>query len=229
MHADLHPGNLVLLPGGRLGMLNFGAAAAPATVTLAGDCWPAEPGQPFPARRPSPPSGSHHPYLYYLRTRSCCRFPGKSLLDRGTKSITEPVLASAPRIILPYPIIRPTTVRRRLTFPNSGNGEAITVRAEIPATIRIRFLVTTIQSLSQLKIASIRRKSRKPQSAQMVSRAGAAICGIWLTVAAASSPPATAVAGAVSTAGCDRTCTTDCSSGSKYPLTGGCALWTFGA
>jgi predicted unusual protein kinase regulating ubiquinone biosynthesis (AarF/ABC1/UbiB family) len=28
MHADLHPGNFLLLPGGRLGMLDFGAAAA---------------------------------------------------------------------------------------------------------------------------------------------------------------------------------------------------------
>ena len=28
MHADLHPGNFVLLPGGRLGMLDFGAVAA---------------------------------------------------------------------------------------------------------------------------------------------------------------------------------------------------------
>jgi predicted unusual protein kinase regulating ubiquinone biosynthesis (AarF/ABC1/UbiB family) len=28
MHADLHPGNFLLLPGGRLGMLDFGATAA---------------------------------------------------------------------------------------------------------------------------------------------------------------------------------------------------------
>jgi len=28
MHADLHPGNFLLLPGGRLGMLDFGAVAA---------------------------------------------------------------------------------------------------------------------------------------------------------------------------------------------------------
>ena len=28
MHADLHPGNFLLLPGGRLGMVDFGAAAA---------------------------------------------------------------------------------------------------------------------------------------------------------------------------------------------------------
>jgi predicted unusual protein kinase regulating ubiquinone biosynthesis (AarF/ABC1/UbiB family) len=28
MHADLHPGNFLLLPGGQLGMLDFGAAAA---------------------------------------------------------------------------------------------------------------------------------------------------------------------------------------------------------
>ena len=28
MHADLHPGNFILLPGGRLGMLDFGAVAA---------------------------------------------------------------------------------------------------------------------------------------------------------------------------------------------------------
>jgi predicted unusual protein kinase regulating ubiquinone biosynthesis (AarF/ABC1/UbiB family) len=28
MHADLHPGNFLLLPGGGLGMLDFGAAAA---------------------------------------------------------------------------------------------------------------------------------------------------------------------------------------------------------
>jgi hypothetical protein len=28
MHADLHPGNFLLLPGGRLAMLDFGAAAA---------------------------------------------------------------------------------------------------------------------------------------------------------------------------------------------------------
>src|SRR5690242_10421531 len=28
IHADLHPGNFLLLPGGRLGMLDFGAAAA---------------------------------------------------------------------------------------------------------------------------------------------------------------------------------------------------------
>ena len=28
MHADLHPGNFPLLPGGRLGMLDFGAVAA---------------------------------------------------------------------------------------------------------------------------------------------------------------------------------------------------------
>jgi predicted unusual protein kinase regulating ubiquinone biosynthesis (AarF/ABC1/UbiB family) len=27
MHADLQPGNFLLLPGGRLGMLDFGAAA----------------------------------------------------------------------------------------------------------------------------------------------------------------------------------------------------------
>jgi predicted unusual protein kinase regulating ubiquinone biosynthesis (AarF/ABC1/UbiB family) len=30
MHADLHPGNFLLLPGGRLGMLDFGAVAATA-------------------------------------------------------------------------------------------------------------------------------------------------------------------------------------------------------
>ena len=28
MHADLHPGNFLLLPGGRLGMLDYGAVAA---------------------------------------------------------------------------------------------------------------------------------------------------------------------------------------------------------
>jgi predicted unusual protein kinase regulating ubiquinone biosynthesis (AarF/ABC1/UbiB family) len=28
MHADLHPGNFLLLPGSRLGMLDFGATAA---------------------------------------------------------------------------------------------------------------------------------------------------------------------------------------------------------
>jgi hypothetical protein len=28
MHADLHPGNFLRLPGGRLGMLDFGAVAA---------------------------------------------------------------------------------------------------------------------------------------------------------------------------------------------------------
>jgi predicted unusual protein kinase regulating ubiquinone biosynthesis (AarF/ABC1/UbiB family) len=28
MHADLHPGTFLLLPGGRLGMLDFGAVAA---------------------------------------------------------------------------------------------------------------------------------------------------------------------------------------------------------
>src|SRR5256886_17139771 len=28
MHADLHSGNFLLLPGGRLGMLDFGAVAA---------------------------------------------------------------------------------------------------------------------------------------------------------------------------------------------------------
>src|SRR5580698_6998993 len=48
MHADLHPGNFLLLPGGRLGMLDFGAVAAMpggipapfgqlATAVLAGD------------------------------------------------------------------------------------------------------------------------------------------------------------------------------------------------
>jgi len=48
MHADLHPGNFLLLPGGRLGMLDFGAVAATphgipapfgqlATAVLAGD------------------------------------------------------------------------------------------------------------------------------------------------------------------------------------------------
>ena len=48
MHADLHPGNFLLLPGGRLGMLDFGAVAAVpggipvpfgqlAAVVLAGD------------------------------------------------------------------------------------------------------------------------------------------------------------------------------------------------
>ena len=47
MHADLHPGNFLLLPGGRLGMLDFGAVATPggipapfgqlAAAVLAGD------------------------------------------------------------------------------------------------------------------------------------------------------------------------------------------------
>ena len=60
MHADLHPGNFLLLPGGRLGMVDFGAAAATpggipapfgqlAAAVLAGDGrrrsgWPGRPG-----------------------------------------------------------------------------------------------------------------------------------------------------------------------------------------
>ena len=67
MHADLHPGNFLLLPGGRLGMLDFGAVAAMpggipapfgqlAAAVLAGDgpaaiAWPARSGHSLPAPR----------------------------------------------------------------------------------------------------------------------------------------------------------------------------------
>ena len=41
MHADLHPGNFLLLPDGGLGMLDFGAVAAgPAVSRRRSDGWP---------------------------------------------------------------------------------------------------------------------------------------------------------------------------------------------
>ena len=66
MHADPHPGNFVLLPGGRLGMLDFGAVAATpggipapfgqlAAAVLAGgrrrSVWPGRPGRSPPTPR----------------------------------------------------------------------------------------------------------------------------------------------------------------------------------
>jgi predicted unusual protein kinase regulating ubiquinone biosynthesis (AarF/ABC1/UbiB family) len=65
MHADLHPGNFLLLPGGRLGTIDFGAVTATpggipapfgqlAAAVIAGDGpgWSAWPGRPAP----SPPA-----------------------------------------------------------------------------------------------------------------------------------------------------------------------------
>ena len=84
MHADLHPGNFLLLPGGRLGMLDFGAVAATpggipapfgqlAAAVLAGD----------------------GPAAVHLARRAGALAPGCELDQRLVVELLEPLVATA--------------------------------------------------------------------------------------------------------------------------------------
>jgi predicted unusual protein kinase regulating ubiquinone biosynthesis (AarF/ABC1/UbiB family) len=109
MHADLHPGNFLLLPGGRLGMLDFGAVAAtPGGI-------PAPFGQrppgPAPAsRRHTPPrqlSSSHsqaraEAASCRLRSIAKCRIPARPGRTAGLHYPAGPSVRRRQRLHIPH-------------------------------------------------------------------------------------------------------------------------------
>src|SRR5580704_7340631 len=84
MHADLHPGNFLLLPGGRLGMLDFGAVAA-----LPG-------GIPVPfGQLAAAVLAGHGPTAVRLARQVGALPPGRELDERLVVELLHPMVATA--------------------------------------------------------------------------------------------------------------------------------------
>jgi len=84
MHADLHPGNFLLLPGGRLGMLDFGAVAA----------MPSGIPEPFGQLAAAVLAGDG-PTAVQLVRRVGALAPGRELDQRLVVELLHPMVATA--------------------------------------------------------------------------------------------------------------------------------------